>query len=477
MVLQTSESDGTDEQPNDSATRAHHANALKEFERVLQTILQSGLGQVLDETARAHPEVQLDALQRTFESIQRETLELAGRLSEANLKVHRSTLKAQSDWFKVKLATARTASEVRKNNQRLEMEAAANRAMELKLSSLPEGALLAEAKREIGDLKEKIFQLEQSNSLGKEMLQKAHGQLRQAEGKQRAAETELSQLQAEVETAKVSLAELTVDLVDVKQTNMTLEERVKAMKAAFEASKEEVVRLERMQASLMAQRAQAKEEAENTARAHASQLADLSEQLRERTEELMAQAHEKAEAEEMIKGLKAANQVVGKEAAKWRQQLQEMTRSLEEERAASEAQRVASDRARTGSAAEMQRLQEEKRSLEREIAEGKEALQKSLASLNLKMVENKTLAEHVAELVSQLERARNEISQSKMTLTKTLADLNIKVSENQTLEEKVAEVRRGQNAAARACACARESWRLHAQTLVPHSRHTVSDGV
>lgn len=256
---------------------------------------------------------------RIFEGLQREAVGLAEVMSETDMKSHRSNLKTQSNWFKIKLNTHRSASEVQLNTQKREMEAAANRALELRLQSLPEGALLAEVQAEKTELMVKLETAMEASRASREEVKQCTKETKAAEARQLAAEGELARERAEVEAAKNALSECLSDLRGTKETNTTtLAEQVKATVAEMSESRRQVANLDKEQTLLIMKLAEAQSAAESVARAHAEECAHIRSESAEATEAAVvaARLEEQGTAAEGMSAMKASNAAVAAELRK-----------------------------------------------------------------------------------------------------------------------------------------------------------------
>ena len=214
--------DGVTFKTNITAYRSDMAALVRRTEESVMELVpeaanaKSGaLTNMLSSKSGAKAERALNEICETFKKLDARAAALGGDLSEADLDTHRTALRAQKTAMALKMETSRAAAAQSLKNQSAELEAHFHKELEHKVAALMggEASALAEAHREIEEVKEELATAKKDADKAITMQNTVKGLLRtkEAEEKKRADElAEMAQLanglQQEVDELRAALA-------------------------------------------------------------------------------------------------------------------------------------------------------------------------------------------------------------------------------------------------------------------------------
>lgn len=404
--------------------------------------------------------------------------EAASELHHANYSMTRRQLKAQSTAFFMKLEVSRTASEVAMTNQKVELEATAERKMDAKIRdySSNEGSLLAEAQAKSDALQEKLEAAVVSAKSLEGALVDTQKAAKSADSRAVKAEEETERLRMDAESAQTELRDALADLEGTRNENQTLGEQIRDLVQAYEDAKkardEVQAQLEAAEQNAQARVAEVEAERdaalkklegaaaeaaaalEAAAASHTLAMNALREELAQQQEAAIASALA-SEREESKRALEAVRAEMSAMVEAQSKLTNELASTRDELRSAHEATKAAevemarvkkeAEAAGAGALTKLKAAEAQVLALNSQISTVQDELSKTLSELDIKTDENLTLGQQVKQLVDEFESSKTEISRSKQQLDDAFAKARAKgvalrTDDKATLVAKVGEL-------------------------------------
>ena len=347
----------------------------------------------------------VERVEEELTRLENANLQLASQHSEREVQAMKMSLRAQAEKYEMKLVAARTASSVRLKNQQAELEASAQKKLEEAMGELSAGGSneLAQARLRQEELRNMVdFQRVRADN-AEDMLKKAQKQLDQYERRTEKIRAEL-EVSREADTSiRKMVGDCLGQLVSKKGT---AEESAKMEES--DAKPLPVVVKKLVDAAFSAKGSASKSAAyvmaltnerdKAVAELNAERGKSMAQQaiLRERLELKAEQTRLLLDRQLMRQELQLADEEVGPLTAE--------VRSLSSKLERAEGKLASADKL-TGSAAEVKKMVD---SMQAEIAESREALDKALAELDITVDKNRSLTDTVKELISNFERINQE---------------------------------------------------------------------
>jgi chromosome segregation ATPase len=414
------------------------------------------------------------AVRDLFANVSRPVLEAADEMQHADATAARKQLRSQRRMSSSQLQISRTASQVSMSNQKMELQAQHDRALEEKEKALSgtEGSALADANKL---LEEKLQSAALANKSTEEALRKvgdlhqaAEAELKKATAELRHARTQLAQCDADAMEAEQLLNLARKDTQLVKDENVAITAEMQELGLAYDEAKKRCAALEHQLAN--ANRGQGDGgELSGQLSARITTLEQDCELLRKEIAKAVGSFEpvldylQGSSNEHMSLHEKADTLVHGYTDAK-----SEVESCLRQTRDGQDILELAMEK-RFGKKTlgdQVRQLVAQYTSERKEFHESRDSLEDALADLDIFKKENQTLAERIRELIAAYENGRQRIAmlendpktgaarelrearaetlrlQTEMdkasdTISQVLSDLNITKKDNMTLVEQV----------------------------------------